>query len=130
MQQLARMTLIKRWGSLLLQELCNLRELGIKTGFVLMMCWCLQENRVFSQLWREASLRKVPSTKLCSLLPNRPPATKSEGSGVQGFGNVQVCISPSSPSLPILTPCMPSREGAGLGHGWSTCRGSWKRLQV
>lgn len=79
MQQLARITLIKGWGSLLLQELCNLRELGIKTGFVLMMCWCLQGNRVFSQLWREASLRKVLSTKLCSLLPNHPQPQNQKG---------------------------------------------------
>lgn len=52
MQQLAGMILIKGWGRLLLQELCNSRELGIKAGLVLMMCWCLQENRVFSQLGR------------------------------------------------------------------------------
>lgn len=129
MQQLARITLIKGWGSLLLQELCNLRELGITTGFVLMMCWCLQENRVFSQLWREASLRKVPSTKLCRLLPNHPTATKQKGLECRDL-KMWKCSSPSSPSLPILTPCMPSREGAGLGCVWGTCRSSWRWLQV
>lgn len=85
------------------------------------------EQTVLPALERGMTAR-VLSTKLCSLLPDH--ATKSEGVWNAGIGKSASVHLSSSPSLPIPTPSMPSREGAGLGRVWNMCRSSWKRLQV
>lgn len=105
MHQLARIILIKGWGCLLLQELCNLRELGIKTGLVLMMCWCLQENRVFSQLG-ESDHCGDPEHKAVQAPSKSSHSHKIRGVWNAGSGKYASVHLPSSPLLPISMPSM------------------------